>query len=138
VLAGDDGLGVVERRSRIETFDQRARKRGQRGEPAERVGVALRGTDSDFACFFSCSDLDGQGAGAASTPSMLGLWFACRQHGGVVPLAQERRLVGLALRASPGALRARSINARGVRMSIGDIRASHLRQLLANRPLKAA
>ena len=124
MLAGDHGLRVVERWiACADLFDRLARKRGQRGEAAERVRVArLRRMEQGLGLLLQLLEIWAvRQLARHRTTSMLGLWFASRQHGGVGAVGPEERMtVGLALRANPRApfVRARSRYPQRRRVSI--------------------
>ncbi len=86
VIARDHGLRVVEREIEDgDLLDRFARKRGQGRKAPERVIVAsVRGMEQGLGLLLQLFEIRAIGQLARHrTTSMLGLWFASRQHGGV-------------------------------------------------------
>ena len=92
VLAGDHRLRVVERQIECaDLFDRFARQRGQGGEAAERVRLAgLRRMEQGLGLLLQLLEIRAvRQLARHRTTSMLGLWFASRQHGGVGAVGPE-------------------------------------------------
>ena len=93
-------------------FDRLARKRGQSGEAAERVRLAgLHRMEQGLGLLLQLFEIGAVGQLARHrTTSMLGLWFAIRQHGGVGAVGQRTYDGGLGPSREPaGALCALAI-----------------------------
>lgn len=85
VLTGHDRLRVVQLQVVHAAPRPKGRSRRQRGEAAQRLGVAdLRVAQQTFGLFFRCSreGRSGSWRDGDMRPPCWGLWFADRQHGG--------------------------------------------------------